>query len=202
MRAATVELKLRRLVDSLKVGFDPNQPRVPAGNPRGGEWTDAAGGDALGEDETQLAQGDRLRGYRIDLEEEDARGGHTIKEHVHKSADYLLARVRAEAERIIARGDYFRGLSIGSFTSLQSATRLVNATLSRNPGKVEEVASGAEPFDFITAHFASVTGYEAYLPTYHAKPYMRETYSVSVFIIHDPRSANGFRVQSAYPGNR
>ena len=112
-----------------------------------------------------------------------------------------MARVRAEAERIIDRGDYFRGLSIGSFESLQAATRLVNATLSRNPREVEAVASGAEPIDFITARFASVTGYEAYLPTYHAKPYMRETYSVDVFIIRDPRSENGFRVQSAFPGN-
>ncbi len=79
VRAATVELRLGLLVDTLKAGFDPNQPRVPAGNPRGGEWTDGGAG-ALGEDETQLAQGDRLRGYRIDLVEEDARGGHTIKD--------------------------------------------------------------------------------------------------------------------------
>ena len=28
---------------SLKAGFDPNQPRVPAGNSEGGQWTDTGG---------------------------------------------------------------------------------------------------------------------------------------------------------------
>lgn len=28
------------LLHQLKAGFDPNQPRVPAGNPDGGQWTD------------------------------------------------------------------------------------------------------------------------------------------------------------------
>ncbi len=30
----------------LKAGFDPNQPRVPAGNPDGGQWTRVGGGTA------------------------------------------------------------------------------------------------------------------------------------------------------------
>jgi hypothetical protein len=29
---------------ALKAGFDPNQPRVPAGNPDGGQWTGTGGG--------------------------------------------------------------------------------------------------------------------------------------------------------------
>ena len=33
---------LRKLAG--KANFDPNQPRVPAGNPDGGQWTDAGGG--------------------------------------------------------------------------------------------------------------------------------------------------------------
>ena len=197
-RAGTVETKFRQLIRTLKAGFDPNQPRVPAGNPRGGQWTEA-GPAALGEDETELAQGEPLRGYRIDLGQEEARGGHTIAEHVGKSPGYLTDRVRREAARIMDRGDLFSGLSIGSFTSLQSATRLVNATLSRNPAEVGSVASGAQRADIVSARFQTVTGYEAYLPTYHAEPFMRETYSVDVFIIHDPRTAYGFRVQSAFP---
>lgn len=200
VRAATVELRLRLLVDTLKAGFDPNQPRVPAGNPRGGEWTDGEA-RALEEDEAQLAQGERLRGYRIDLEAEDARGGHTIDKHVHMGEDYLLTRVREEAALIIGRGDYFRGLSIGSFESLQSATRLVNATLSRNPATVNLVVSGEREKLRVSAQFGTVTGYEAYLPTFHSKPYMRETYGVDVIIVHDPRAENGFRVLSAFPAN-
>jgi hypothetical protein len=37
--------KLAATARLLKAGFDPNQPRVPAGNPDGGQWTDAGGSD-------------------------------------------------------------------------------------------------------------------------------------------------------------
>src|SRR5262245_9538609 len=40
------EIKYQRLLRelrSLKYGYNPNQPRVPAGNPDGGEWTRVAG---------------------------------------------------------------------------------------------------------------------------------------------------------------
>ena len=39
-----VETKLQALREAVKANFDPNQPRVPAGNPDGGQWTDAGGG--------------------------------------------------------------------------------------------------------------------------------------------------------------
>jgi HK97 family phage portal protein len=45
-----------------KAGFDPNQPRVPAGSSDGGQWTDAGGGSGSGSSgrdrgsETRLAQ--------------------------------------------------------------------------------------------------------------------------------------------------
>lgn len=32
------------------VKYDPNQPRVPAGNPDGGQWTSAGSGSDLDED--------------------------------------------------------------------------------------------------------------------------------------------------------
>ena len=51
LRASLVETKLRALERAAKVKFDPNQPRVPAGNPDGGEWTDGGGGGGGG---TQL----------------------------------------------------------------------------------------------------------------------------------------------------
>jgi hypothetical protein len=37
--ANVVETKLHQLESALKANFDPNQPRVPAGNPDGGQWT-------------------------------------------------------------------------------------------------------------------------------------------------------------------
>ncbi|HUU24841.1 MAG TPA: hypothetical protein VMW68_04665 [Methyloceanibacter sp.] len=39
-----LDAKLRDLDRAIKA-FDPNQPRVPAGNPDGGQWTDASGAE-------------------------------------------------------------------------------------------------------------------------------------------------------------
>lgn len=36
-----------RWVATIKANFDPNQPRVPAGNPDGGQWTSTGGGEIL-----------------------------------------------------------------------------------------------------------------------------------------------------------
>ena len=41
--ARSPETKLRELGRAIKANFDPNQPRVFAGNPDGGQWTDAGG---------------------------------------------------------------------------------------------------------------------------------------------------------------
>jgi len=49
LTASLVEAKLRDLERAVKVGFDPNQPRVSAGNPDGGQWTDGGGGGDGGE---------------------------------------------------------------------------------------------------------------------------------------------------------
>ena len=43
LHAYVVETKLCALRDTVKK-YDPNQPRVPAGNPDGGQWTDGGGG--------------------------------------------------------------------------------------------------------------------------------------------------------------
>jgi hypothetical protein len=42
------ELALRRHDRALKYGYHPDQPRVPAGNPGGGQWTDEGVGDSSG----------------------------------------------------------------------------------------------------------------------------------------------------------
>jgi len=46
LSANSVETTFRRLVRAVEAKFDPNQPRVPAGDPDGGQWTDAGGGTA------------------------------------------------------------------------------------------------------------------------------------------------------------
>ncbi len=42
--ATRFEIAAHRHGLALKYGFNPAQPRVPRGNPDGGEWTDAGGG--------------------------------------------------------------------------------------------------------------------------------------------------------------
>jgi hypothetical protein len=57
LAALRFRLALKRLIDHCaKAGYDPTQPRVPAGNPDGGQWTDdprwaggGNGGDSVDE---------------------------------------------------------------------------------------------------------------------------------------------------------
>jgi hypothetical protein len=48
LHARNVEAKLRRLESAVAIKYDPNQPRVPAGSPDGGQWTEAEGGERPG----------------------------------------------------------------------------------------------------------------------------------------------------------
>lgn len=174
------------------------QPRVPAGNSDGGQWTDDDGsGDSAG---TLFAQNEDRERYSVNLLEEEAAGGHTIRNHVGRSAESLLARVRGERYltifRTVAR---YRD---GSFPSIQAANKLVNSTLSRNRAVVDAVAAGATTErTLILATFSSKTGIEAFRKGDSEQPYLRDTYSVGVVIVHDPDSRTGYRVVTAYPRN-
>jgi hypothetical protein len=207
LAALDVELKLCRLIYLLRK-YSPSQPRLPAGSPEGGQWTSGGGSDgtddrAEGDNDVQiqLVQGEPSRGYSVDLEEEERRGGHAIEGHVAKNDAYLKIEVQQMAQGMVERDQYPLGLRVGSFSSLESATELVNSTLSQNRDRVERVARGDSGGDFLRAFFDSPTGYEAYLPTPNSLPYMRDTYGVGVLIARDPRAPNGFRVHTAYPIN-
>jgi hypothetical protein len=208
LAALDVELKLCRLIYLLRK-YSPGQPRAPAGSPEGGQWTSGGGGgggtdgnaDADGDAQIQLIQGDPLQGYPVDLREDESRGGHTIEGHVGKSDSYLKTELQEMARKRQERDEEVKGLRVGSFTSLDSATKLVNSTLSQNSEVVNRVARGEEARDSVSAIFDSPTGYEAYLPGPYSIPYMRDTYGVGVVIVHDPRTSRGYRVQTAYPRN-
>ena len=199
--ALRLDLALIRLQRVLARKYRPDQPRVPRGEDGAGRFADEGGGGGGGSGRVRLAQGDRLQGYAVDLREEEARGGHTIREHVAKSENYLLNRVREWQVSATRKGDLAEGLAAGSFTSLDSATRLVNSTLAQNRTIVDQVASGALPATRVDAQFGSETGYQAYAPTERAQPYMRKTFGVGVVIRHDRRSERGFGIISAFPRN-
>jgi len=191
-----------------KYGFDPDQPGDELGR-----WTDAGGAsqgaatdssaesDSEGQilsDESpdpirpgaQYAQNEP-RGRPIDLREEQQLGGHAIEGHVGKSEEFLLARARRLA--LDAERDGFaEGIKVGSFTSLETANKLVSATVARNPASVDLVTSGRSSRKELEASFDGPTGYEAYARTERSQPYIRDTYDVRVIIVPDGRAAKGF----------
>jgi hypothetical protein len=242
------ELKRRRLEEAK---YSPTQPRVPAGNPHGGQWTDRSGGqgtvagpsqdtgqsqdanltlpmgnvdvgDLTGSSElgdlfrikpndtrtdagnlsdsiVKVTADDSGRRYHPDLAQEEARGGHTFREHTDKTGEELLegttlVRGRAGIYRY-ARKRW------GSFESREAATDLVHRTLEQNQDQVDAVATGQMKDAFVTARFNYKTGREAFRSNVDAKPYLRDTYGVGVLIEHDRRAERGYSVITAYPRN-
>lgn len=194
---------------ALQRKFSPDQPRVPAGNPDGGQWTDGGGGI---NDPRVLSDADPegLRPYEqyaqnlpdkrpIDLREEEARGGHALREHVGKTDEELLASTTIDRGQTIAFS-YARRIN-GSFASMESANDFVNRTLEQNRDRVEAVANGRLAEDFITYRFGYKTGREAFREDVDAAPYLRDPYGVGVSIVHDPRASRGYSVVTAYPRN-
>ena len=189
-----VVLAARRFATLLrKAGVNPDQPRDDQGR-----WTDTGAGDNGdgNEDDPRLIL---VGGRPVDILEEEANGGHTVRQHVGKSEQYLLARVRSEEGQFgiftISRK------RAGSFPSVEAAEKLVNATLAQNADTVAAVAGGRSSGAFVTSEFDTATGIEAYARTPRSEPYIRTTYGVGVLIAHDRRSRNGFRVITAYPRN-
>ena len=43
IQLATLELKLHDFIQALERRYSPDQPRVPAGSPDGGQWSDRGG---------------------------------------------------------------------------------------------------------------------------------------------------------------
>ena len=166
-------------VQFLLLKFDPDQPRSPDGR-----WVLVGDG----------------QGYKINILEEDQRGGHTYEKHVGKSQEYLLNRVRTEKIRIgmVEIGIY----RAGSFPSVEAANNLTSATLSQNQSIVEKIASGELGGAVVDGSFNSLTGYEAYKSRVNSAPYIRDTVDVETIIKHDKTSPNGLTVVTSFPFNQ
>jgi hypothetical protein len=67
VRASEVETRLKRLARAVEIHFDPNQPRVPEGNPDGGQWTDTGTGRTEGR---EPGRSGGMRRISTDLEAE------------------------------------------------------------------------------------------------------------------------------------
>ena len=200
LRILTLRLKYTTLSNQLrtiglKAGFHPDQPRVPAGNPDGGQWT------LVGKRPWPM----RPR-QPVDLVEQERKGGHAIARHVGKSEEYLTSRL------LEPQYSYFglvekRLNASSSFFDLASANYFVNMTLDAYPDIVDAVRSGDRPKTELQRYFKEPTGYQVYrTETYYlanGEPVIRtatrKTYGVAVRIVRDNRERNGFRVVSAFP---
>jgi Bacterial CdiA-CT RNAse A domain len=232
------EMARRRTLDAK---YSPTQPRVPAGNPRGGQWTDRNGGQgaaqSIGPDAGQgdlasLAQpmgnvdfgdvtgsselGDLFQirpsdtrtggvqvagdGYPVDLLQERALGGHAIEAHL-RSRESVINDVRGTIDYARRNGDLTVDMRQSTFTSLEAANKLVNATISEHTDQVNRVVSGLSPRETLHSEFSSPTGFEAYARNERSAVVLSDTYAVRVVVVPDKRVAKGFRVDTAFPTN-
>jgi Bacterial CdiA-CT RNAse A domain len=220
VRIMLADVKFELALRALGQKYSQSQPRVPAGSPEGGQWTSGANsvGNAAADSSlanateqmvlsdatpdpivagAQYAQ-DTTRRYSVDLDEEEARGGHTLDKHVNKSPEALVAQAREAFDRNPRAQDS----RSGSFLSNEDATRLVNSTLAQNRASVDQVASGIRFRELVQSHFESVMGIEAVMPSINTPPYIRNTYGVGVVIQNDPLSPRGYRIVTGFPTNR
>src|SRR5436305_14607646 len=98
-------------------------------------------------------------------------------------------------------GELFRDFRSGSFSSLEAANKLVNATIAANNGKVDRVVIDGSPRERLDYDFDTPTGREAYMRNERSQAVLRDTYSVRVVIVPDS-SEKGYRVLTAFPRNR
>ncbi|WP_456014453.1 RNase A-like domain-containing protein [Methylorubrum populi] len=150
-RVAALPLKLNCLRFSLALrAYNPQQPRVPAGSSDGGQWTDEGGGDSdarQDDDRIIRVSDEETRRYSVILSEEEARGGHTIREHVGKTDQEMLERVLASRRESLFHA--YGRRRVGSFESIEFANNYVNRTLEFNQAGVNQVTTGREDSAFI-----------------------------------------------------
>lgn len=187
LSALRVAVKFARLERTMrKYGYDPAQPRAPAG-----------AYDTPDRIHVAVSAFDNPGLYYVDLSAEDRKGGHGFSKHVGKNAVYLKAYVIAWN----MNPDNQHHPAEGSFHTLGEANNLVSAALRANPEIVQRAINGERNLP-ILHRFGFNTGYEAYQSTPTAIPIIRETYWVEVYITHDPRQGGkGYRVVTAYPMN-
>ena len=175
----------------------------PYHDPENGQFTTADGGGGDGSVDLGEIVLARLEGelqYLVDLEEEELRGGHTNRDHVAKSDEYLLQEVTKVRARFLI---YVVGYKQeGSFHTREDANNFVNRVLEEERAMVDRVSSGELREAALNKRFGFETGKEGYKPSGSEAANIRPTYSVRVIIKHDRRSPRGYTVRSAFPRNQ
>lgn len=187
-------LRLRYAV--LKAGYDPIQPRAPAGTRIGGQWI-ATGTNADTERMRVAASAyDNPGLYYVDLAKEELKGGHGFSKHVARSDTQLIAY------QWLWRFNNSGSLhpAEGSFNSPSEANNLVSQVLRFNADAVQQVIDGKERILTLTHRFGFQTGREAFSSDDISPFVIRPTFWVEV-IIRQHQSPPGYVVLTAYPMN-
>lgn len=192
-----VRLKMLRLrLAMLKAGYDPNQPRAPAGTSIGGQWI--AAGVIPDAERILVATStyDNPGLYYVDLAKEELKGGHGFSKHVGKSNTDLI--VYQWQQRLERPGKLHP--AEGSFNSLGEANNLVSQVLRLNAETIQQVIAGTKPNATLLHRFGFQTGREAFSPDDVSPFVIRPTFWVQV-LIRRHQSPPGYVVLTAYPMN-
>ena len=139
-------------------------------------------------------------GYPINLMEERVYGGHTIENHIGRSDNEIIRDMRADQRTFFILTRY-RGID-GDFENLESATKLVNSTVSRNTQTIEDwLKNGSDDRLTVSSNFSSPTGREVFFRNPDANPVVSETYFVRAVLKKTDKNARGFYVLTAFPTN-
>ena len=133
---------LRLRAESYKAGFDPSQPRVPRGNPEGGEWTDGGGGGGGGSgggSQTGTGAGNQLPGGRGGSRSPSPHPTHPLRTYPRNSNPSPVKRLEVHGNEKITLHH-----ADGSTETRTGGSR---AWRNNNPGNLR-------PGDFSTRHGA------------------------------------------------
>ena len=139
---------------------------------------------------------------QIDLtEHEGINGSHTIRNHVGKSDQFLLYQMN-ESINIGAVKQY--RAQAGSFSSLESANKLVSSTLSTNQELVNQFLASGEKTLVLNQRFSSSTGRVAFRKGNLAfvrpgRVHFTRGTGVRVVIRRNESFSSGFNVHTAFP---
>jgi hypothetical protein len=140
------------------------------------------------------------RARSVELLQERELGGHVIERHI-TSRQAAVNSLRDRIDYARRNGGSTDDMRESSFTSLEAADKLVNATVSEHPDQVNRVVSGLSPKESLHKEFETPTGFEAYARNETSRIILSDTYTVRVVIVPDGRVAKGFRVDTAFPTN-
>ena len=142
-------------------------------------------------------QGDEQ--YRVNIKEEDARGGH-IKDHIAQRDADLLSQV---GEFQTPSGTIVR-VAEGTYGSEAEATYWTNRLLSESKDEVDRVVREKDTSDVnLEKRFGELTGREAFADSVAGMiiPRIRPTYGARIIITYAQNSPRGYRVHTSFPIN-